>query len=83
MNWKNLIDDYEFYLRIERGLAENTVQNYSSDIFALAQFISSNNIDELPKKLFQGDATAIHLSTIKVCQLQQSSQKDFRHKEFL
>ncbi|MEK9517389.1 MAG: site-specific integrase, partial [Flavobacteriaceae bacterium] len=43
MNWKNLIDDYEFYLRIERGLAENTVQNYSSDIFALAQFISSNN----------------------------------------
>lgn len=49
MNWKNLIDDYEFYLRIERGLAENTVQNYSSDIFALAQFISSNNIDELPK----------------------------------
>ena len=49
MNWKNLIDDYEFYLRIERGLAENTVQNYSSDIFALAQFISSYNIDELPK----------------------------------
>jgi integrase/recombinase XerD len=49
LNWKNLIDDYEFYLRIERGLAENTVQNYSSDIFALAQFISSNNIDELPK----------------------------------
>ena len=49
MDWKTLIVDYEFYLRIERGLAENTVKNYSSDILALAQFISSNKILELPK----------------------------------
>ncbi len=49
MNWKTLIVDYEFYLRIERGLAENTVKNYSADIVALAQFISSNNIEEQPK----------------------------------
>tara|TARA_B100001059_G_scaffold231980_1_gene268885 strand:+ start:8585 stop:9484 length:900 start_codon:yes stop_codon:yes gene_type:complete len=49
LNWKALIVDYEFYLRIERGLAENTVKNYSADIVALAQFISSNNIEELPK----------------------------------
>ena len=49
MDWKALIVDYEFYLRIERGLAENTVKNYSSDILALAQFISSNKILELPK----------------------------------
>lgn len=48
MNWKTLIVDYEFYLRIERGLAENTVKNYSADIVALAQFISSNNIEEQP-----------------------------------
>ena len=49
MNWKTLIVDYEFYLRIERGLAENTVKNYSADIVALAQFISSNNIEEQPE----------------------------------
>lgn len=49
MNWKTLIVDYEFYLRIERGLAENTVKNYSADIIALAQFISSNNIEEQPE----------------------------------
>ena len=49
MNWKTLIVDYEFYLRIERGLAENTVKNYCADIVALAQFVSSNNIEEQPK----------------------------------
>jgi len=49
LNWKTLIVDYEFYLRIERGLAENTVKNYSADIVALAQFISSNNIEEQPE----------------------------------
>lgn len=49
MDWKTLIVDYEFYLRIERGLSENTVKNYISDIEALAQFISSSRIAEKPK----------------------------------
>lgn len=49
MNWKTLIVDYEFHLRIERGLSENTVKNYSTDIVALADFISSNKIEEQPK----------------------------------
>ncbi|MGA0373402.1 MAG: site-specific tyrosine recombinase XerD [Flavobacteriaceae bacterium] len=49
MDWKTLIVDYEFYLRIERGLAENTVKNYSLDIVSLANFISSNKILEQPK----------------------------------
>jgi integrase/recombinase XerD len=49
LNWKTTIVDYEFYLRIERGLAENTVKNYSLDIIALAQFVASNHIEEQPK----------------------------------
>lgn len=49
LDWKTLIVDYEFYLRIERGLAENTVKNYSLDIVSLANFISSNKILEQPK----------------------------------
>ena len=49
MEWRKLIIDYEFYLKIERGLTENTVKNYCSDIIALAQFISTNNILEKPK----------------------------------
>ena len=49
LEWRKLIIDYEFYLKIERGLTENTVKNYCSDIIALAQFISTNNILEKPK----------------------------------
>ena len=49
LEWRKLIIDYEFYLKIERGLTENTVKNYCSDIIALAQFISTNNISEKPK----------------------------------
>ena len=49
LEWRKLIVDYEFYLKIERGLAENTVKNYCSDIIALSEFISTNNISEKPK----------------------------------
>ena len=49
MSWKELIKDYKFYLQIERGLAENTVKNYTSDIISLANFILSEDIDEQPK----------------------------------
>ena len=49
MSWKELIKDYKFYLQIERGLAENTVKNYTSDIISLANFVLSEEIDEQPK----------------------------------
>ena len=49
MSWKELINDYKFYLQIERGLAENTVKNYTSDIISLANFVLSKDIDEQPK----------------------------------
>ena len=49
MNWRSLIKDFEFYLRIERGLSENTVLNYCNDINALVYFIDNNKIEEKPK----------------------------------
>ena len=49
MNWISLIKDFEFYLRIERGLSENTVLNYCNDINALVYFIDNNKIQEKPK----------------------------------
>ena len=49
MNWKSLITDFEFFLRIERGLSENTVVNYSNDLNALAYFIEKNKIEEKPQ----------------------------------
>jgi integrase/recombinase XerD len=49
LSWKLLIKDFEFYLRIERGLSENTVVNYSNDINALVDFIEESKIEEKPK----------------------------------
>ena len=49
LNWKSLTKDFEFYLRIERGLSENTVLNYCNDINALVQFLENNKIKENPK----------------------------------
>lgn len=40
MNWKQAQQEFENYLRIERGLAENTVQNYRLDVQKLTLFIS-------------------------------------------
>lgn len=49
MNWKSLTKDFEFYLRIERGLSENTVLNYCNDINALVHFVEKNKIKENPR----------------------------------
>ena len=39
MNWNQAQKEFQNYLRIERGLAENTVQNYSLDLAKLIQFL--------------------------------------------
>ena len=31
VNWKNALSDYTHYLRLERGLSKNSVQNYGRD----------------------------------------------------
>ena len=54
MNWKTVIFDYEFYLKIERGLSDNTVKNYSLDINGLGKFINENNISEKPNNCTKG-----------------------------
>ncbi len=48
MNWKNSIIDYKNYLRIERGLSENTISNYSRDITKLIRFLDQHHIDKSP-----------------------------------
>ncbi len=49
MNWKNSIQDYGIYLKIERGLSQHTVKNYSMDVMALMDFMKLKGIAESPK----------------------------------
>lgn len=51
MKWNNYIKDYQSYLRIERGLSKNTIENYSFDIERLRLFLETNQIDVSPIKI--------------------------------
>ncbi|MEG1023751.1 site-specific tyrosine recombinase XerD [Flavobacterium plurextorum] len=51
MKWNNYIKDYQSYLRIERGLSKNTIENYSFDIERLCLFLENNQIDVSPLKI--------------------------------
>ncbi|MCK8520264.1 site-specific tyrosine recombinase XerD [Aquimarina sp. D1M17] len=48
MKWKHAIKDYEHYLRIERGLSENSIINYVLDLKRLLSFLENANIETSP-----------------------------------
>jgi integrase/recombinase XerD len=48
MNWKSYIKSYQSYLRIERGLSKNTIDNYTFDIERLCLFLDENLISVSP-----------------------------------
>lgn len=47
-NWESYIKDYQDYHKIERGLSQHTIDNYSFDIYRLCRFLDSNEIDVSP-----------------------------------
>jgi integrase/recombinase XerD len=51
MNWTSYITTYQSYLRIERGLSKNTIENYSFDIERLCLFLDENEIAVSPLKI--------------------------------
>ncbi|WP_298553973.1 site-specific tyrosine recombinase [uncultured Algibacter sp.] len=48
MNWQNALKDYQLYLKIERGLSKNSIDNYALDVKKLADFIETNDIKSSP-----------------------------------
>ncbi|MDO6601019.1 site-specific tyrosine recombinase XerD [Tenacibaculum sp. 1_MG-2023] len=48
MNWKNAIQDYQLYLKIERGLSKNSVENYVRDITKLVSFLNEKEATTSP-----------------------------------
>lgn len=51
MNWTSYIKNYQSYLRIERGLSQNTIANYTFDIERLCVYLDENNIAVSPTKI--------------------------------
>jgi len=48
MKWKNALTDYKHYLKLERGLSENSIESYSLDVVKLIRFLDDNNINTTP-----------------------------------
>ncbi len=48
MKWQHALKDYQLYLKIERGLSQNSIDSYSLDIKKLMVFLEENNISLSP-----------------------------------
>ena len=48
MNWQKALDNFRMYLKIERGLSQNSIENYSLDIKSFKDFLCDQKIDETP-----------------------------------
>lgn len=48
MNWDRALQDYQHYLHLERGLAQNSIQNYSRDVRKFRNFLESKGLVEHP-----------------------------------
>ena len=51
MNWTSYIKSYQSYLKIERGLSKNTIENYTFDIECLCNYLNQHAIDISPIKI--------------------------------
>ncbi len=51
MKWNSFLKSFQSYLKIERGLSQNTIDNYTFDINRLCIFLEINTIDVSPIKI--------------------------------
>ena len=51
MIWQNALNDFRHYLRIERGLSQNTITNYAFDVEKLILYLENNDMKVSPEKI--------------------------------
>lgn len=54
MKWQNAIEDYQNYLKLERGLSENTISGYTRDLEKLVLFLETIDLAISPVKIESG-----------------------------
>ncbi|WP_411766851.1 site-specific tyrosine recombinase XerD [Winogradskyella sp. A3E31] len=53
MKWSQAINDYQQYLKIERGLSQNSIDNYTYDVNRLVDFLDTESNNATPNKIKQ------------------------------
>src|SRR5690606_33026202 len=48
MKWQNALKDYQLYLKIERGLSKNSIDNYTLDVKKLVHYLEERQIPDSP-----------------------------------
>lgn len=48
MDWIHKVKDYKTYLKIERGLSENSIGSYERDVQKLVRFLTDFSVEESP-----------------------------------
>ncbi len=51
MTWEHALKDYRQYLRIERGLSENTITNYGMDVEKLMAYLQEHELKVSPEDI--------------------------------
>ena len=57
MKWRDAINDFQLFLKIERGLSQNTIDSYTRDLKKLTSFLDENEINLSPISI---DEEVIH-----------------------
>ncbi len=53
MTWNDALKDFKYYLKIERGLSANSIDNYEYDVQKLSAYLLENNIKADPVTISQ------------------------------
>lgn len=55
MNWAQALKDYKDYLRIERGLSNNSIENYAFDVLKFSRFLEKHKMETPPISIEEED----------------------------
>jgi integrase/recombinase XerD len=68
VKWTAGISDYTYYLRIERGLSANTIDNYGRDLKKLVVYLETHEITKSPVTIGKDDLQAFIYALAKEVQ---------------
>ena len=51
MNWESEINGFKNYLKVEKGLSDNSIHAYIADLYKLVQFLEERNYDVGPESI--------------------------------